>query len=216
MSQQYEPPIVIEPDRPARACVIWLHGLGADGNDFVPLVPQLRLPDELAVRFVFPHAPLLPVSINGGYRMRAWYDIVEADLGRQVDSVGIERASRYLTQLVDAQLADGIALQRLVLAGFSQGGVVALECGLRMPVKPSGVLALSTYLASAVGDGVGLRVFQAHGSQDTVVPITFAEASSARLRELGAEVEWHSYPMPHAVHPDEVLAIAGWLRERLA
>jgi phospholipase/carboxylesterase len=216
MTRQYDAPIVLEPEQPARACVIWLHGLGADGSDFVPVVPQLCLPETLAVRFVFPHAPVQPVTINGGYRMRAWFDIVEADLQRELDLDGVAESVAYLQQLIDEQLAAGIGLDRLVLAGFSQGGVVALDCALQMPHKPAGVLALSTYLAQARGEGQGLQIFQAHGTQDPIVPMQAALQARAGLEGLGAEVAWHEYPMPHGVHPTEIMEMARWLRARLA
>jgi len=216
MTEQYDPPIVVEPEQAARACVIWLHGLGADGNDFLPIVRELRLPQELAVRFVFPHAPVQPVSINGGYQMRAWYDIVQADLQREIDMQGVAASSRYLQRLVDQQLQAGISLDKLVLAGFSQGGVIALDLALAMPQKPAGVMALSTYLAKAEGDGEGLIVYQAHGTQDPVVPISAGLQAKASVEGLGADVAWHEYPMPHSVHPTEIMDIANWLRERLA
>ena len=216
MSAEYDPPIVLEPQGAARACVIWLHGLGADGNDFVPIVPELSLPEELGVRFVFPHAAVQPVTINGGYRMRAWYDIAEADLLREPDLDGVAQSVGYLQYLVAQQLESGIGLDRLVLAGFSQGGVIALDCALQMAEKPAGVLALSTYLARAEGQGAGLQVFQAHGSMDDIVPLRAALAAQSSLRELGAEVDWHEYPMPHSVHPSEIMDIGRWLRQRLA
>jgi len=215
MTNRYDPPIVLEPEQSARACVIWMHGLGADGNDFVPIVPQLGLPENLGVRFVFPHAPVQPVTINGGYQMRAWYDILKADLEREIDLVGVAESVAYLQQLVDDQLAAGIALDQMVLAGFSQGGVVALECALQMPQKPAGVLALSTYLAQARGEGAGLQVFQAHGTQDPVVPMQTGMAARTGLEALGANVTWHEYPMPHSVHPTEIVDIGNWLRARL-
>lgn len=216
MTVTYDPPLVLEPQRELRACVIWLHGLGADGNDFVPIVPELRLPEELGIRYLFPHAAVMPVTINGGYRMRAWYDITMPDLQRKVDLAGVAESSAYLDRLVASQLADGIPLQRLVLAGFSQGGVVVLDRALRMKQKPAGVLALSTYLAEPVGDGTGLAVFQAHGTRDDVVPLDAGMAARDALIERGAEVDWHEYPMPHSVHPAEIGAIADWLRQRLA
>lgn len=216
MTLQYDSPIVLEPEQPARACVIWLHGLGADGNDFVPIVPQLRLPESLAVRFVFPHAPVVPVTVNGGYRMRAWYDIFDIDLGQRVDVQGVAASVEYLNQLVGRQLDAGIPRERLILAGFSQGGVVALECALQMDPKPAGVLALSTYLARSLGSGDGLQVFMAHGTADPVVPIAAAQQAARQLNDLGAEVIWQDYPMEHSVHPLEIAAIAGWLRERIA
>lgn len=215
MNQPYDPPIVIEPDQPARACVIWLHGLGADGNDFVPIVPELRLPDSLAVRFVFPHAPMQPVTINGGYVMRAWYDILEMDLQRKIDLEGVAESVAYLQQLIEQQLESGIELSRLVLAGFSQGGVIALDCALQMPVKPAGVMALSTYLAQPQGNGEGMQVFQAHGTRDPVVPLQTGAQARDDLLKLGAQVEWREYPMPHSVHPTEIMDISTWLRERL-
>lgn len=216
MTQPMDPPLVLEPEGPVRACVIWLHGLGADGRDFEPIVPQLRLPAELGVRFVFPHAPYRPVTVNGGYVMRAWYDIRSADLQLAPDLEGIQQSVDCLEGLVSVQLDQGVPLQRLVLAGFSQGGVIALQAALRMAEKPAGVLALSTYLAQHGGSGAGLRVFQAHGIHDPVVPMEVALQAQAALEKLGAEVEWHPYPMPHSVHPDEVSDIGRWLRARLA
>ena len=147
MSQSMETPIVIEPAGPVRASVIWLHGLGADGHDFEPIVPQLRLPEALGVRFVFPHAPHRPVTVNGGFVMRAWYDILSSDLQQQPDLDGIADSAGYLSELVTQEIAQGVPRERLVLAGFSQGGVVALQ----MEQKPAGVLALSTYLAQRLG-----------------------------------------------------------------
>ena len=216
MTQAMQPPLVVEPSAPVRACVIWLHGLGADGHDFEPIVPELRLPAEMGVRFVFPHAPFRPVTVNGGYEMRAWYDIVSSDLQHQPDLAGIAASVALLNDLVAQQLAQGVELRRLVLAGFSQGGVIALQTALQMAVKPAGVLALSTYLVQRRGDGTGLAVFQAHGTLDPVVPLAVGLQARAALQDLGAEVDWHEYPMPHAVHPGEVAEIGRWLRERLA
>jgi len=215
MTQAMQPPLVVEPSAPVRACVIWLHGLGADGHDFEPIVPELRLPQEMGVRFVFPHAPYRPVTINGGYVMRAWYDIVSSDLQFRPDLEGMAESQRLLEELLAQQLEQGVALQRLVLAGFSQGGVIALQTALQMAVKPAGVLALSTYLAQRQGDGSGLAVFQAHGTQDPVVPLQAGLQARTALLALGAEVDWREYPMPHAVHPNEVADIGRWLRERL-
>ena len=215
MTQAMQPPLVVEPSAPVRACVIWLHGLGADGHDFEPIVPELRLPQEMGVRFVFPHAPYRPVTINGGYVMRAWYDIVSSDLQFRPDLEGMAESQRLLEELLAQQLEQGVALQRLVLAGFSQGGVIALQTALQMAVKPAGVLALSTYLAQRQGDGSGLAVFQAHGTQDPVVPLQAGLQARTALLALGAEVDWREYPMPHAVHPNEVADIGRWLRDRL-
>ncbi|RMG34444.1 MAG: carboxylesterase [Gammaproteobacteria bacterium] len=215
MTQEYEAPIVIEPPGPARACVLWLHGLGADGHDFEPIVPELALPEELGVRFVFPHAPMRPVTLNGGYVMRAWFDLRAQDLAWSPDLEGIAESAAYLERLMEEQLADGIAPQRLILAGFSQGGVVALETALGLTVKPGGVMALSTWLARPAGSGEGLQIFQAHGEMDPVVPLSAALEARTELEALGAKVEWHSYPMAHTVHPAEIRDMAGWLRRRL-
>ena len=215
MTEPLDAPVILDPPSPVRACVIWLHGLGADGHDFEPIVPQLGLPDELGVRFVFPQAPFRPVTVNGGHVMRAWYDIASTDLTARPDFDGIAASQAYLEELVQQQCDQGVPLQRLVLAGFSQGGVIALQTALELSAKPAGVLALSTYLAEAEGDGQGLRVFQAHGTEDPVVPIATALRAYAALQALGAEVDWHEYPMPHSIHPNEVADIAAWLRERL-
>jgi phospholipase/carboxylesterase len=216
MTATNEAPVVIEPAGRARACVIWLHGLGADGHDFEPIVPGLGLPDSLGVRFVFPHAPVRPVTINGGMPMRAWFDLRQPDLAQEPDLSGIDQSVARLEALLAQQEATGIARERIVLAGFSQGGVVALETALGMQDKPAGVLALSTWLARPVGDGYGLRVFMAHGEHDSIVPPALAAQGRDALRTLGAEVDWHSYPMAHAVHPSEVADIGAWLRTRLA
>jgi phospholipase/carboxylesterase len=213
VAENPDPPLVIEPPGAARACVIWLHGLGADGHDFEPLAPQL--PAELGLRFVFPHAPVRPVTINGGLRMRAWYDIRSPALEQMPDLEGIAAASDYLLGLVDEQRARGLPPGRVVLAGFSQGGVVALHTALRMAQRPAGVLALSTYLAGPGRPAAGLEVFMGHGAHDPVVPPALALASRDRLRALGARVDWHEYPMPHSVHPDEIVDIGRWLRARL-
>lgn len=215
MTDNPDPPIVIDPKLPVRSCVIWLHGLGADGHDFEPIVPELCLPEALGVRFVFPHAPFRAVTINGGYRMRAWYDIHTADLEVEPDFDGISDSAAYLEELVELQLEQGIPLERLVVGGFSQGGLIALQAALQMDAKPAGVLALSTYLAEPEGDGRGLHVFQAHGSGDTVVSIVAAQRARAVLEALGAEVVWREYPMAHAVHPQEVADIRRWLITRL-
>lgn len=209
-----DPPIVLEPEQKADACVIWLHGLGADGNDFVPMVDQLHVPAGL--RFVFPHAPMQPVTINNGFVMRSWYDIAQMDLQRVPDLAGIAESVAYLNTLIAAQLADGIPLSRLILAGFSQGGVVVTDCALRMAEKPAGVLALSTYLAEAVGDGAGLTMFQAHGEHDDIVPMKAADDAAAALEGLGVALERRQYPMAHQVHPQEILDISAWIRDRLA
>lgn len=209
--------IVIEPRGEHRHSVIWLHGLGADGSDFVPLVPELALPESLGIRWIFPHAPVMPVTVNGGYRMRAWYDIATLEKDGPVDADGIRRSRDALLQHVEQEKARGVPAERIVLAGFSQGGVIVLATALAMADKPAGVLALSTYLplrdAPAAGD---FPVFMAHGMQDDIVPLAAAEDARGYLEETGLAPEWHSYPMAHSLCAEEVADIRGWLLRRLA
>lgn len=204
------------------AAVIVLHGLGADGNDFVPVVDALQLPASLRVRFLFPHAPVRRVTINGGYPMRAWYDIAEADLSRRADLAGVEASWHQVEALIDRETQRGIAVSRIVLAGFSQGGAIALYAGLRHPARLAGVIALSTYLIAAErldGDASdanrGLPILMAHGTEDTVVRYEWGEASRDALRAAGYPVEWRAYPIGHGVNGEEVAAIGAFLRERL-
>lgn len=215
--------IRIEPPRPARASVVWLHGLGADGGDFVPVVPELGLPEDHAVRFVFPHAPVRAISINHGMRMRGWYDIRQPDLTREEDAAGIEASAAEVHRLLDAERQAGIASERLVLAGFSQGGAIALYCGLRYAAPLAGIVALSTYLPlperlerERVPANAGTPVFQAHGRWDPVIPMQQGRQSCDWLRQLGQTVEWCDYPMAHSVSAEEIDAIGAWLRARLA
>jgi phospholipase/carboxylesterase len=205
------------------AAVIWLHGLGADGNDFAALVPELDLSGCPAIRFIFPHAPSLPVTINGGYVMPAWYDIRGSDLLSQQDDVGIRASEHAIQALIANEITRGIAADRIVLAGFSQGCAMALHTGLRYPKKLAGIVALSGYLplaetiaAERAGANAGTPIFMAHGSQDTVVIPARGEASRNLLRSMGYAVQWHSYPMPHSVHPREINDIAAFLTQVLA
>ena len=207
----------------ARASVIWLHGLGADGHDFEPIVPYLGLPDELGVRFVFPHAPRMPVTINTGLVMPSWYDIVEMDLERRHDEAGIRRSAAQIEELLAREVERGVPSECTVLAGFSQGGAMALHVGLRHSQRLAGLMALSCYLvleetlaSECHGANAATPIFQAHGSLDPVVPLTRGERCRDRLRELGHPVRWHLYPMEHQVHPDEITQIGHWLREVLA
>jgi phospholipase/carboxylesterase len=195
-------------------CVIWLHGLGADGHDFEPIVPELGL--ELPVRFVFPHAPIRAVTINNGMRMRAWYDIL--GLRAAEDDAGIRASAAAVTRLVERELERGVAANRIVLAGFSQGGAIALQLALRSPRRLAGVLALSTYLPLAgslplekSAASAGLGIFMAHGTSDTVIPLALAEESRRRLEQEGYAVDWRVYPMAHSLCLPEVEAIGGWL-----
>ena len=198
--------------------VIWLHGLGADGNDFVPIVEQLALPN-LGIRFVFPHAPMMPVTINGGFVMRAWYDILEADLStRTEDERGVRAAQERVEGLIQKEVARGIPSSRIVLAGFSQGGAIALQTGLRYPERLAGLLALSTYLplkqTLAKESSAANRqtpIFMAHGAMDNVVPLSMASTSRAFLEEAGYSIEWHEYPMMHNVCDAELVDLSAWL-----
>lgn len=203
--------------------VIWMHGLGADGWDFVPLVRELDLPEDLPLRFIFPNAPVRPVTINNGHAMRAWYDIAMADIGRLPDEAGIRQSQAQVEALLAREKSRAIPARRIVLAGFSQGGAIALHTGLRHAEPLAGILALSTYLplaetlgreASDANDHVPL--FMAHGTQDPVVPIALAETSRATLAARGLSPDWHVYPMPHSVCAEEVAAISHWLAARYA
>jgi len=203
------------------AAVLWLHGLGADGHDFEPLVPELRLPDRLAVRFVFPHAPVRPVAINMGARMRAWYDIQQLGGGKE-DEAGIRDSQQLLERLIKDEMSRGIAPDRIVLAGFSQGGAIALQTALRHRDRLAGVLALSTYLPLAAQleaqrstANCELPIFMAHGSHDPMIPIDRARRSREALERLGYRVEWREYPMPHSVCAEEISDISGWLAKVL-
>jgi phospholipase/carboxylesterase len=199
-----------------RLAVLWLHGLGADGRDFEPIVPELRL--RLPVRFVFPHAPVRPVTINGGLQMRAWYDILGFDRRAKEDSAGIRESAAAVAELVDREIERGMASERIVLAGFSQGGAIALHTGLRSPKPLAGVLALSTYLplqatlaSERSAANASIPLFMAHGTDDPVLPLALAETSRRALEALGYAVEWHAYPMAHSVCMEEVAAIGAWL-----
>lgn len=205
-----------------RFAVIWLHGLGADGHDFEPIVPELGLSGATAVRFIFPHAPVQPVTINGGMAMRAWYDIAYMDLSAEVDTIGINQSSDHLRRLIQHTVDSGIPSERIVLAGFSQGGVIALHTGLLYRQKLAGIIALSTYVAvpeaiqrSASGANKDIPIFMAHGRFDPVIPCNLGEQSRDFLEKAGYAVQWHEYPMEHSVYPDEIRDLADWLKELL-
>jgi phospholipase/carboxylesterase len=216
-------PIVIEPPAAADASVIWLHGLGADGHDFEPVVSQLQAAVTQSTRFVFPHAPMQPVTINGGMLMRAWYDILDMQIERRVDAEGVTRSAAIVDQLISAQRSAGIEAKRIVLAGFSQGGAIALHVGLRHTDRLAGIMALSTYLAvrEALTEEISaanrdVPIFLAHGSQDPVVPLSASEDSRVLLRSLGYSVQCNTYPMPHSVCAEELRDISCWLEDVLA
>jgi phospholipase/carboxylesterase len=199
-----------------RLAVIWLHGLGADGHDFEPIVPELGL--GFPVRFVFPHAPVRPVTINGGMAMRAWYDILGFDRHSKEDAAGIRASAAAVTRLIDREIERGMSPDRIVLAGFSQGGAIALHTALRDPRTLAGVLALSTYLplnstlaSERNAANASVPIFMAHGTSDSVLPLALAESSRRVLEALGYAVDWHSYAMAHTVCLEEIGAIAAWL-----
>ncbi len=214
--------MVLAPATPATASVIWLHGLGADGNDFVPIVPELQLPLSPAVRFVFPHAPMRAVTINNGMRMRAWYDILDLTPGGPQDDAGIRDSAVILGRFIQREREAGVAASRIVIAGFSQGGAIALHQALRHPERLAGVMALSTYLplrttlaAEASAANRDLPILMCHGSFDQVLPLRLGTSSCELLRAEGYTVDWKEYPMQHQVCLEEVRDIATWLKARL-
>ena len=217
------PTVELGPKEGARASVIWLHGLGADGHDFAAIVPELRLPEELAVRFVFPHAPSIPVTLNGGMVMPAWYDITEIDLQRRHDEAGVRRSDAQVRALMEREHERGVPWDRIVLAGFSQGGAVALFSALRYSERLAGVIALSTYLVveeslddERAAANAGTPILQVHGSLDPMVPLARGEAARAALEQRGYGVAFHTFPMEHAVCMEEILLIREFLVDALS
>ena len=218
MSERNLPPVEIEPERAADAAVILMHGLGADGHDFESLVPELRLPTEAAIRWIFPHAPIRPVTLNGGVPMRAWFDILGLDRRSEEDTAGVREAAADIRELVRRERERGIFADRIVLAGFSQGGAMALFSGLREPERLAGILALSTYMplaetlkAEAHPANVAVPIFMAHGAFDPVVAPALGETSRDALQSLGYDVDWRTYPMPHSLCAEEVGDLREWL-----
>ena len=218
MTSDLLPAIEIEPAPTPNAAVIWLHGLGDDGRGWSEIVPALNIPSTLAVRFIFPHAPVIPVTINNGYPMRAWYDIRENDFNERADLAGVKRSQAQVETLVAREKARGVIAQQIVLAGFSQGGAIALYAGLRHAERLAGIVALSTYViapaalaAEASAANRDVPIFMAHGTQDPVVQFRWAEASRRALVAAGYTVEWHTYPMPHSAVPEEIDAISRFL-----
>lgn len=214
--------IIIKPAFPAQSSVIWLHGLGADGNDFAPIVPELRLPENLGTRFVFPHAPVLPVTINGGLPMRAWFDLYGITPDSPQDEVGIKLAHESISLLIENEINLGIPSDKIILAGFSQGGAMALYSGLNFSKPLAGILALSTFLPSnyywnqnAVIHNCA-PIFMAHGKMDNIVGYYLGKASHDRLLQLGCKVEWHDYPMEHSVCMEEIQDISHWITKTLS
>ena len=219
---EYLETIEIETAPNPTATVIWMHGLGADGNDFAPMVPELRLGSAPAIRFVFPHAPMIPVTINNGYVMRAWYDVSYGDLegkSRQADEKGVRASQAEIEKLIAREVARGIRANKIVIAGFSQGGAIALHTGLRHAAPLAGIMALSSYLpaphtlpAEAAAANRDIALLYAHGSDDQVIPIAMAETSRQSLSAAGYAVEWHDYPMQHSVCLEEIRDISAWLQ----
>lgn len=213
------PCIEIEPKHPARHSLILLHGLGADGNDFVPMVPELNLPDASNnIRFIFPHAPIMPVTLNNGYEMRAWYDIYGLAIDTKTDSQGISLSVAHIGKLIEREVERGIPTDKIYLAGFSQGAAIALTTGICYHQPLAGIIALSGYLplaqeipAKASPANKNIPIFLAHGTQDPIVPYGLGLATHSFLKQAGYSVEWHSYPMPHSVCNDEIRDISRWL-----
>jgi phospholipase/carboxylesterase len=214
--------IEIETGQSPTGSVIWLHGLGADGHDFEPVVPELVRPDERALRFIFPHAPVRPVTLNAGYEMRAWYDIASLDRNAPQDAAGIRASQAEVNALIEREMARGIASTHIVLAGFSQGGAVAVYAGTRYPRTLAGIMGLSCYALLRADfnrerhvANIATPVLLAHGTEDPVVSIALGQDQRQLLDAAGCKVEWHSYPMPHAVCAEEIADIAAWLRQAL-
>lgn len=214
--------IIIETQPDPTAAVIWLHGLGADGNDFAPIIEQLQLPSHYAIRFIFPHAPVRPISINQGYPMPGWYDVSSLSIVEEEDEAGILESSAILTQMCQAQEAAGIPAERLIVAGFSQGGAIALHCGCRYPKQLAGIMALSTYmplpdtLADEISeDAAETPVFMAHGREDEVIAYDYGKNSAEQMEALGMPVEWYEYDMGHSVCTEEIHHIRQWLTQNI-
>ena len=214
------PHIVLDRGAAPTHSIIWLHGLGADGEDFVEVAESMNLP--LPMRFIFPHAPKNPVTINGGFVMSSWYDIVEVDIAARQDAAGIHASQLEIEKFIAHEVERGIPTENIFLAGFSQGGAVALHTGLRHPGRLAGILALSTYLplAESLTQEVSLSaiktpIFFGHGKHDPVVPYSLGKMSADKLQQHGFQVEWHEYAMPHSVNIDEIKDIEKWLGTRL-
>jgi len=210
--------IEVNPLGEAKASVIWLHGLGADGHDFLPMVRELDLSDQVGIRFVFPHASHIPVTINGGMVMRAWYDVYSANFGANEDEKGIRQSEQQLVALIENELALGVAAESIFLVGFSQGGAIVLHSGLRYPKKLAGIISLSSYLPLALQlaeeahiTNQNTPLLMMHGTQDPVIPIHLAEQSLSILQKLGYQVDWRHYDMAHSVHPQQIRELRDWI-----
>jgi len=211
--------VELQTAEPVTSSIIWLHGLGADGHDFEALVPELKLPSELGgIRFIFPHAPIRPVTLNGQQPMRAWYDLASSDFSQPQDKDGILNSCRQIEQLIQRENQRGIPSQRIILAGFSQGGAIALQCGLHYSESLAGLMILSSYLPltdDLANAHKSLPIFIAHGQQDPVIPIQIAQRSYQALQRHKIPMQWSEYPMPHSLCGDEIDHIRGWLIKTL-
>jgi phospholipase/carboxylesterase len=213
--------IKIETNQPVTASVIWLHGLGASGHDFESIIPELHLPDTLGVRFIFPHAPTMPVSINGGYVMPAWYDILDIKIDRKVDTIQLLASADAIQRLMDYEIESGIDSRRIILAGFSQGGAVAYQAALTYPKSIGGLIAMSTYFATSdsieihsANRSLPIKIF--HGIDDLVVDESLAKSAMNKLSAAGLSPSYQSYPMAHSVCGEEVVAISHWMQHILS
>ncbi|MCL2282873.1 MAG: alpha/beta hydrolase [Fibromonadales bacterium] len=213
--------IIKETAKKTDAAIIWMHGLGANGHDFADIVPELKLPKDAAIRFLFPHAPVMPVSVNNGYKMPAWFDIIHEDLEQEPDIEGIEKSSKLVAELIDAEIENGINSERILLVGFSQGGVLALHTAMRYNKKLAGAASLSafyptahTMLMNAVNSKI--PVFFGHGSHDNVLPVTLGQKAFDFLKLNGNPVEMHTYHMQHSVCLEELKALGAWVYRQLA
>ncbi len=222
MSDNLLPYVEVNPNGEHDAVVIWLHGLGDSGNGFAPIVPELRLPENHKIRFVFPHAPIRPITINNGMPMRAWYDIKSMDFNQRADVEGVHESAAQVEELIEAELDKGIPSERILLAGFSQGGVIALHLGMRLNKPLAGIMALSTYMsepeklaAEASEENKSTAIFCAHGQQDDVVPMFLGHAAYKVLEQNGYNVQWKEYVMQHNVCLPQLQDISAWLSERL-
>jgi phospholipase/carboxylesterase len=213
--------IEVETATQVNSSIIWLHGLGANGHDFEPIVPELQLPESAAIRFIFPHAPSIPVTINGGMVMPAWYDITDMSMDRHIDHEQIMRSSEWINELVKQEIDRGVESRRIIIAGFSQGGAVAYEVALTYPEPLAGLMALSTYLATSQtikpsAANRALPILACHGKFDMVVPEFLGMNAVNSLKTMGYAPEYHSYPIQHAVCPEEIIVISNWIQVVLA
>ena len=222
MSDDALPFVEVNPENKIKATVIWLHGLGDSGNGFAPIVPDLKLPDELGIRFVFPHAPTRPVTINNGMSMRAWYDITSLDFNNRADSQGVKESSDLVAALIEQEIARGIPANKIVLAGFSQGGVIALNLGTRFEKSLGGIMSMSSYMSEpekltveAHSANKNTPIFVAHGTHDEVVPIFMGNTAFKVLESNGYQATWHEYAMQHNVCMQQLNDISSWLQHKL-